>query len=97
MSIVPRGNKIVSKLTSLPQLFNLQFIESNYQSDPQLSAMREMIRERDPNIHAKTYAMNRYYAQFINGICVRENVVWMDDKLVSPNSLTTAINNRIDY
>ena len=28
---------------------------------------------------------------------VRENVVWMDDKLVIPNSLTTAINNRINY
>ena len=41
--------------------------------------------------------MNRYYAQFKNIMYVRENVVWMDDKLVIPNSLTTAINNRIHY
>ena len=51
---------MVSKLTSLPELLNLQFIESNYQTDQQLAAIREMIKEKDPNIYAKTYAMNRY-------------------------------------
>ena len=56
-----------------------------------------MIKEKDPNIQAKTYAMNRYYAQFINDLYVRANVVWIDNKLLIPNPLTTAINNRIHY
>ena len=41
------------------QNFLIFFIESNYKSDPQLTAIREMIYEKDPNTHAKFYAMNR--------------------------------------
>ena len=52
MAIAPRGYKVDSKPTSLPELFNLQFIETNYQSDPQLSTIREILKERYP-----TYAM----------------------------------------
>ena len=95
MSIVPRGYKIVSKITSLPELFNLQFIESNYVSDPQLSAIRELFITRDPKILEKILAMNRYYSRFVNNFYVKENVVWMDNKLVIPMNLQTAINNRI--
>ena len=39
--------------------------------------------------------MNRYYSQFVNDFYDEENVVWMDDKLVIPMNLQTAINNRI--
>ena len=39
--------------------------------------------------------MNRYYSQFVNDFYDKENVVWMDDKLVIPMNLQTAINNRI--
>ena len=39
--------------------------------------------------------MNRYYAQFVNDFSVKENVVWMDEKLVIPSNLQSAINNRI--
>ena len=66
MSIIPRNCKIVNKITSLPDLFNLKFIESNYVSDPQLSAIRDFIVTQDPNIHDKINAMNRYYSQFVN-------------------------------
>ena len=38
MSVIPRNCKIVSKQTALPELFNLRFIESQYNSDPQLQA-----------------------------------------------------------
>ena len=34
MSIIPRNCKIVYKVTSLPDLFNLKFIELKYVSDP---------------------------------------------------------------
>ena len=95
MSIIPRNCKIVNKITSLPDLFNLKFIESNYVSDPQLSAIRDLIVTQDPDIHEKISAMNRYYAQFVNDFSVKENVVWMDEKLVIPINLQTAINNRI--
>ena len=95
MSIIPRNCKIVHKITSLPDLFNLKFIESNYVSDPQLSAIRDLIVSQDPNIHEKISAMNRYYSQFVNDFSVKENVVWMDEKLVIPMNLQTAINNRI--
>ena len=95
MSIIARNCKIVNKITSLPDLFNLRFIESNYVSDPQLSAIRDLIVSQDPKIHDKINAMNRYYSQFVNNFLVKENVVWMDEKLVIPMNLQTTINNRI--
>ena len=95
MSIIPRNCKIVNKATSLPDLFNLKFIESNYVSDSQLSAIRDLIVTQDPEIHEKVFQMNRYYAQFVNDFSAKENVVWMDDKLVIPINLQSAINNRI--
>ena len=39
--------------------------------------------------------MNGYYSQFVNDFYVKENGVWMDEKLVIPMNLQTAINNRI--
>ena len=75
MSIIPRNCKIANKITSLPDLFNLKFIESNYVSDPQLSASRDLIVSQDPNIHDKNKAMNRYYFEFVNEFSVKENVV----------------------
>ena len=95
MSIIPRNCKIVKKITSLPDLFNLKFIESNYVSDPQLGAIRDLIVSQDPDIHEKISAMNRYYSQFVNDFSVKENVVWMEEKLVIPINLQTAINKRI--
>ena len=95
MSIIPRNCKIVNKITSLPDLFNLKFLESNYVSDPKLSAIRDLIVTQDPEIHEKIRAMNPYYAQFVNDFSVKENVVWMDEKLVLPINLQTAISNRI--
>ena len=86
---------MLKKINSLPDLFNLKFIESYYISDPQLSAIRDLIVSQDPNIHDKTHAMNRYYSQFVNDFSVKENVVWLDEKLVIPMNLQTAINNRI--
>ena len=85
----------MSKITSLPDLFKLKFIESNYVSDPQLSAIRDLLVTQDPNNHKKVTAINRYYSQFVNDFYVKENVVWMDEKLVIPMNLQTAINNRI--
>ena len=82
MPIIPRNCKIDNKITSLPHLFNLKFIESNYVSDPQLSAMRDLVVSQDPDIHENISAMNRYYSQFVNDFSVKENVVWMDEKLV---------------
>ena len=95
MLIIPRNCKIVNKVNSLPDLFNLKFIESNYVSDPQLSAIRDLIVTQDPEIYEKISEMNRYYAQLVNDFSVKENVVWMDEKLVIPINLQSAINNRI--
>ena len=94
MSIIPSNYKIVSKNTSLPDLFNLKFIESNYVCDPQLSSIRDLKLTKNPIIHEKITAMNRYYFQFVNDFYVKENFVWMDEKLVIPMNLQTAIKNR---
>ena len=46
-------------------------------------------------MHKKISEMNGYYAQFVNEFSVKENVVWMDEKLVIPINLQSAIKNRI--
>ena len=97
MSIVPRNCKIIQKNTALHELFNLEFIESQYASDPQIQAIYEMVKTKHPEIQQKVDRMNRYYSQFVNDFHVRGNVLWMDDKLVIPNTLHKAINNRLHY
>ena len=54
---------MVSKQTALPELFNFRFIESQYSSDPQLQAITEMIKSKDPHLHTKIEAMSKDYAQ----------------------------------
>ena len=55
MSFVPHGYKIVSKITSLPELFYLQFVESQPPND-----IREIIDQQDPQLKDTGYARNRY-------------------------------------
>ena len=62
ISVIPRNCKVVSRQTALPELFNLRFIESQYTSDPQLQAIIEMIKCKDPQLHSKIAAMSNYYA-----------------------------------
>ena len=73
MSIVPEDSKIVSKLISLPELCFLQFVKTNYRANPQLSAIRDLIKEKDPKLYENGYAMNRYYAQVLKTFQFREN------------------------
>ena len=65
MSTIPLNCKIVCKTTVLLELFNLKFIESNDISDPQLSAIRDLIVTKDSNNHKKVTAMNRYYSHLL--------------------------------
>ena len=62
ISVIPRNCKIVSKQTALPELFNLRFIESQNNSDPQLQAIIELIKCKDPHLHSKIAAMSKNYA-----------------------------------
>ena len=41
--------------------------------------------------------MNQYYAHFVSNFHIKDNCLWMDDKFHIPNSLHTAINNRLQY
>ena len=77
-------------MTSLPELFNFLFSESQYASDPQLSPTRELVKSKT---HEKTHSMNRYYTQFVNDFYVKEKVVWLDEKLVIPTNLASVVNN----
>ena len=97
MSIVPRNCKTKQKNTALRELFSLRFIESKNASDPQLQAIYEMAETKDPELQQKVHRMNRYYSQFVNDFHVRDKVLWMDDKLVIPNTLHKVINNRLHY
>ena len=97
MSIIPRNCKIVSKQTALPELFNLRFIESQYKSDPQLQAIIELIKCKDPQLHSKIAAISKYFAQYTQDFHVRDGCLWMDERLVIPNTLQTAVVNRLHY
>ena len=99
MSIIPRNCKIVSKQTALalPKLFNLRFIESQYKSDPHLQAIIELIKCEDPRLHSKIAAMSKYFAQYTQDFHVRDGCLWMDERLVIPNTLQTAVVNRLHY
>ena len=59
MSIIPRNCKVVDKQNALPELFNLRLIEFQYNSDPQLQAIIEMIKCKDQNLHTKIAAMSK--------------------------------------
>ena len=72
MSIIPRNCKTVSKQTALPELFNLRIIESQYNSDPQLQAIIELIKCKDPQLHSKIAAMSKYFAQYTQDFHVRD-------------------------
>ena len=87
MSIIPRNCKFVNKQNALPELFNLRFIESQYPSDPQLQAIIEMIKRKDPEIHTKITAMSKFYAQYTQDFHVKDGCLWMDERLVIPNTL----------
>ena len=93
MSVLPRNCEVFS--TSLPELFNLRLIESQYSPDPQLGIIYQLIKSKDPETVSKIFAMDWYYAQFVNDFHIEENWLWMDDKLVIPNSLHKSINNRL--
>ena len=97
MSVVPRNCKVVSKQTALPELFNRRFIETQYSSDPQLQAIIEMIECKDPHLHTKIAAMGKYYAQYTHDFHVKDGCLWMDERLVIPNTLHAAVNNRLHY
>ena len=53
MSVSPRTCKVVSKTTALSEFFNLRFIESQYPSDPQIEAIYQLIKSKDPDTASK--------------------------------------------
>ena len=95
--MIPRNCKVVSKQTALPELFNLRFIESQYSADPQLQAIIEMIKCKDPQLHTKIAAMSKYYAQYTQDFHVRDGCLCMDEMVVIPNTLQAAVNNRLHH
>ena len=97
MSVIPRNCKNASKQTTLPEFFSLRFIESQYSSEPQLQAIIEMIKRKDPQLHSKVAAMSKYYAQYSEDFHVRDGCLWMDEGLVIPNTLQAAVSNRLHY
>ena len=41
--------------------------------------------------------MSKYYAQYTHDFHVRDGCLWMDERLVIPNALQAAVNNRLHY
>ena len=41
--------------------------------------------------------MSKYYAQYTHDFHVRDGCLWMDERLVIPNTLQAAVNNRLHY
>ena len=97
MSIIPINCRVVSKQNALPEFFTLRFIESQYSSDPQLQATTEMIKSMNPHSHTKSAAMSKYYAQYTQEFQLKDGCLLMDERLVIPNTLQAAVNNRLHY
>ena len=95
MSVIPRDCKIVRKSSALLELFNLKLIEANYKGDPQMWAIKEWVEVKDPVLEKKVRAMSAYLGQHAHDFHVRENCLWMDERLVIPIPLRNAVVNRI--
>ena len=95
MSVIPRDCKIVQKSDALPELFNLKLYEANYKGDPQMRAIKELVESQDPELQKKVRAMGAYLGQHTHDFHVRENCLWMDERLVIPIPLRKAVVNRI--
>ena len=95
MSVIPRDCKIVRKSDAMPELFNLKLVEANYKGDPQMRAIKELVESKDPELERKVRAMGAYLGQHTHDFHVRENCLWMDERLVIPIPLRKAVVNRI--
>ena len=95
MSVIPRDCKIVRKSSALPELFNFKLIEANYKGDPRMRAIKEWVERKDPELEKKVRVMSAYLGQHAHDFHVRENCLWMDERLVIPIPLRNAVVNRI--
>ena len=95
MSVIPRDCKIVRKSSALPELFNLKLVEANYKGDPQMRAIKELVESKVPELEKKVRAMGAYLGQHTHDSHVRENCLWMDERLVIPIPLRKAVVNRL--
>ena len=60
MSVLRRDCKIVRKNDALPEQFNVKLVEANYMGDPQMSAIKELVQTKHPEIEKKIRAMGAY-------------------------------------
>ena len=95
MSVIPRDCKIVRKSSALPELFNLKLVEANYKGDPQMRSIKELVESKDPELEKKVRAMGAYLGQHIHDFHVRENCLWLEERLVIPIPLRKAVVNRL--
>ena len=83
-SVIPRDWKAVKKQDYLPELFTLKLGEASYKADLQLEAIRDMLVMTDPNFAEKLSAMGGYLGQYTNDYQVRDDCLWMDERLAIP-------------
>ena len=56
-----------------------------------------MIKCKDPELHIKITAISKYFAQYTQDFHVKDGCLWMDERLVIPNTLQTAVINRLHF
>ena len=95
MSVIPRDCKTVRKSDALPELFNLKLVEDNYKGNPQMRAIKELVEAVDSEKDQKKRPMGAYLGQHTKDFHVRENCLWMDERLVIPIPLQKAVVNRM--
>ena len=95
MSVIPRDCKTVKKSDALPESFNLKLVEANYKGYPQMRAIKELAESKDLELERKVRAMGAYLGQHTHNFHVRENCMWMDERLVFPIPLRKAVVKRI--
>ena len=62
-----------------------------------MRAIKELVESKDPELEKKVRAMGAYLGQHTHDFHVRENCLWMDERLVIPIPLRKTVVNRIHY
>ena len=93
MSVIPRDCKIVKKSDALPELFNLKLVEANYKKESQMRAVKDLVEAKFPEIERKIRALVAYLGQHTRDFHIRENCLWMEERLVIPIPLRKAYTN----
>ena len=93
---MPTDSKVVKK-NDYPEILNLKLVEANLEKEPKLKTIPDAIRDKDPRAKDIITRLGQYYAQHYNDFAVRENCLWMNDRLAISKDMSSAVLNRLHF